>query len=91
MDRPSWDQYFIGMAHYASIRSHDSETKVGCVLVNIKNHVIGMGYNGFPQGCADDGLQSFSPYPQRSFSRGYGKTKNYSKSRIIMNIKIINF
>jgi len=65
MDRPSWDQYFIGMAHYASIRSHDSETKVGCVLVNIKNHVIGMGYNGFPAECDDSFLPTFRPakYP----------------------------
>ena len=61
MDRPSWDQYFIGMAHYASIRSHDSETKVGCVLVNIKNHVIGMGYNGFPAECDDSFLPTFRP------------------------------
>ena len=65
MDRPSWDQYFMGMAHYASIRSHDSETRVGCVLVNTLHHVVGMGYNGFPAQCNDAVLPTFRPekYP----------------------------
>ena len=62
MDRPSWTQYFMGLAHYVSIRSHDEETKVGCVIVNKNKNVIGMGYNGFPQGCADEGRPTKRPY-----------------------------
>jgi dCMP deaminase len=38
------------MAFLASKRSHDSETKVGCILVNKDNRVISTGYNGF---CSD--------------------------------------
>lgn len=46
--RPDWDNYFINMAHLASTRSPDEQTKVGCVIVNSDKHVVGMGYNGFP-------------------------------------------
>ena len=65
MDRPSWDQYFMGIAHYASLRSHDAETKVGCVIVNNDKHVLSMGYNGFPAGCDDEDLPVTRPakYP----------------------------
>ena len=51
--RPTWDQYFMGLAHYVSITSHDEQTKVGCVVVNKDNHILSMGYNGFPQGVND--------------------------------------
>ena len=62
MNRPSWAQYFMGLAHYVSIRSHDEETKVGCVIVNSNKHVLGMGYNGFPQGCNDEDKPKKRPY-----------------------------
>ena len=63
--RPTWDQYFMGLAHYVSIRSHDEQTKVGCVVVNKDNHILSMGYNGFPQGVNDDLLPTKRPekYP----------------------------
>ena len=63
--RPPWDQYFMGLSHYASIRSHDEQTKVGCVIVNNENHVLSMGYNGFPKGVDDSGLPTKRPekYP----------------------------
>jgi len=55
----------MGLAHYASLRSHDVETKVGCVIVNTNNHVVSMGYNGFPAGCNDDEIPTTRPlkYP----------------------------
>lgn len=63
--RPDWDQYFMAMAHLASVRSHDEQTQVGCVIVNDKNHIISIGYNGFPAGTKDDKLPRKRPgkYP----------------------------
>ena len=63
--RPSWDEYFMGMAQYASIRSHDSQTKVGCVIVGSPNVVVGIGYNGFCSGVKEDDLPTTRPdkYP----------------------------
>jgi len=65
MVRPSWHQYFLGLAQYASIRSHDSETKVGCVSIDDQMHVVSMGYNGFPAQCEDSYLPTTRPdkYP----------------------------
>ena len=65
MTKPTWDEYFIGMAHYASIRSHDSQTKVGCVIVGSPNVVVGIGYNGFCSGVKENDLPTTRPgkYP----------------------------
>jgi dCMP deaminase len=46
--RPTWEQYFINIAQTVSKRSHDAQTKHGCVITNPKNQIIGTGYNGFP-------------------------------------------
>jgi len=63
--RPDWDQYFMSMAHLASVRSHDDQTQVGCVIVNDKNHIISLGYNGFPASTDDKELPRVRPgkYP----------------------------
>ena len=55
----------MGMACYASIRSHDSQTKVGCVIVGSPNIVVGVGYNGFCSGVKEDDLPTTRPgkYP----------------------------
>ena len=65
MSRPSWDQYFMGLAHYVSVRSHDTETKVGCLITNDSNHIVSMGYNGFCSGTEDENLPTTRPekYP----------------------------
>tara|TARA_R110002020_G_scaffold55309_1_gene153560 strand:+ start:33653 stop:34114 length:462 start_codon:yes stop_codon:yes gene_type:complete len=65
MDRPSWNQYFMGLAHYCSLRSHDHETKVGCVIVDDNNHVVSLGYNGFCSHIDDAELPKTRPekYP----------------------------
>jgi dCMP deaminase len=63
--RLDWDQYFLGMAHWAAIRSHDSQTQVGCIIVNSDNHIISIGYNGFPAKTNDTNLPTVRPgkYP----------------------------
>ena len=64
-DRLTWHEYFIGLAEFSSIRSHDIETQVGCVIVDNNNHVIGLGYNGFCSGVDDKNLPNKRPnkYP----------------------------
>lgn len=48
-DRLCWNDYFMGLAIMASMRSPDPHTKVGAVLVNQKNKIISTGYNGLPK------------------------------------------
>tara|TARA_R100000008_G_C3577081_1_gene165944 strand:+ start:1080 stop:1571 length:492 start_codon:yes stop_codon:yes gene_type:complete len=61
MEKPTWHDYFMGFAYLASSRSHDAQTKVGCVLVSDKK-VISIGYNGFCSGVDDDSLPSKRPH-----------------------------
>ncbi|MDD3112781.1 MAG: dCMP deaminase family protein [Candidatus Izemoplasmatales bacterium] len=53
-DYLSWDEYFMGVAHMSSMRSKDESSQVGACIVNHKNRIVGIGYNGFPIGCDDD-------------------------------------
>ena len=46
----SWDEYFMGIALFTSLRSKDPSSKVGAVIVNQKNRIVGTGYNGFIAG-----------------------------------------
>lgn len=50
----TWDQYFMGVAKLSALRSKDPNTKVGACIVNEKNRIVGIGYNGLPYGCSDD-------------------------------------
>jgi len=47
--RPSWDEYFMKMAHLAAERSTCLRRKVGAVLVKDKQ-ILATGYNGAPMG-----------------------------------------
>lgn len=56
-DRPSYDEYFMEMAHVVSKRSTCLRRKVGAILVKDK-HILSTGYNGAPKGlkhCSDQG------------------------------------
>lgn len=50
----SWDEYFMGIALLASMRSKDPNTQVGACIVSPENIIISTGYNGLPNGCSDD-------------------------------------
>lgn len=40
----------MGIAIFTSLRSKDPSSKVGAVIVNAQNHIVGTGYNGFIAG-----------------------------------------
>lgn len=63
--RPSWTQYFSGLALVASQRSHDIQTQHGCVITDSSNRILGIGYNGFPRNLNDELLPKVRPekYP----------------------------
>ena len=49
----SWDEYFMGVAIFSAYRSKDPHTQVGACIVNEDKHIVGVGYNGMPNGCDD--------------------------------------
>lgn len=48
-ERPSWDEYFLGIAELVSKRSTCLRRNVGVVLVKEKR-ILATGYNGAPSG-----------------------------------------
>lgn len=57
MARPSWDEYFMELAHVVAKRSTCNRRSVGAVLVREKR-ILTTGYNGSPPGqphCTDVG------------------------------------
>ena len=53
-DYINWDEYFMGIAMLAAMRSKDPNTQVGACIVSQDNIIISTGYNGMPKGCSDD-------------------------------------
>ncbi len=50
----NWDDYFMGVAMLAAMRSKDPNTQVGACVVDPQNVIVSTGYNGMPYGCSDD-------------------------------------
>lgn len=62
MLRPDRDAWWMGMAFYWSMMSHDRETKNGAIIVNNLTHrLVAGGYVGFPMGCSDSELPATRP------------------------------
>jgi len=64
--KPTKIETYMTVAEAVSERSHDTETKVGAVLVkNDSGAIIATGYNGFVRGAPDDLLPTTRPnkYP----------------------------
>ncbi len=57
LSRPSWDDYFMGIAKVVAMRSNCVKRKVAAVIVKDKR-IISTGYNGTPRGtrnCSEGG------------------------------------
>jgi deoxycytidylate deaminase len=55
-DYLGWDQYFMSLSLLSAQRSKDPNVQMGACIVDSKNRIVGIGYNGFPRGCSDDCL-----------------------------------
>lgn len=54
--RPSWDEYFMGIAALVSERSTCLRRSVGAILVK-ERRILATGYNGAPKGLAHCGAR----------------------------------
>ncbi|XP_055061013.2 deoxycytidylate deaminase isoform X2 [Misgurnus anguillicaudatus] len=53
-DYLEWPEYFMAVAFLSAQRSKDPNSQVGACIVNQENKIVGIGYNGMPNGCDDD-------------------------------------
>lgn len=75
--RPSWDEYFLEIAHVASTRSPDPDTQVGCCIVKDKQ-ILSTGYNGW---IGDVDTSKF-PTSREKDERGMNKYEVFLHSEI---------
>ena len=54
MNSTKWDERFIELAKLVGSWSKDPSTQVGAVIVDQKNRIVSVGYNGFPQKISDN-------------------------------------
>lgn len=48
-----WINYYFDIAERTALLSYDPSTKVGAVIVDPNRRIVGIGYNGFPEGVKD--------------------------------------
>jgi dCMP deaminase len=53
-----WHKRFLELAKLVSTWSKDPSTQVGAVIVNDKNRIVSFGFNGYPRGLKDEGLDN---------------------------------
>lgn len=67
-DYLGWDEYFMAVAFLSAQRSKDPNSQVGACITNNEKKIVGIGYNGMPNGCKDSDLP-------------WGKTDNWLESK----------
>lgn len=65
MSRPSWDDYFLGIAAAVAARADCTRRQVGAVLV-LNRRILSTGYNGAPAG--EPGCASAGACPRGRFT-----------------------
>jgi len=70
-DYISFEEFFMATAVLSSLRSKDPHHPCGCCIVDDRNRIIGIGYNGFPMNCSDDVLPWVEPSKSVPFLHTY--------------------
>ncbi|XP_016336856.1 deoxycytidylate deaminase-like isoform X2 [Sinocyclocheilus anshuiensis] len=99
-----WPEYFMAVAFLSAQRSKDPSSQVGACIVNQENKIVGIGYNGMPNGCdddllpwsrsADNKLDTKYPYGIKDviyLSDKYHDTPEMTASRRLLNLAGITY
>lgn len=81
----SWDDYYMGFARHASLKSKDS-TKVGAILVDPDGAVILTAFNGPPRGVHDTPERFKRPEKYLYASHAEANLINFAARRGIMTL-----
>lgn len=58
MEKTKWDHRFIELAKLVSSWSKDPSAGIGSVIVDQKNRVVSLGFNGYARGVKDEGMDN---------------------------------
>lgn len=72
--RPSWDEYFLGVAKAVAARADCSRAQYGVVIVK-EHRIVSTGYNGGPSGSRQSCLDGDCPRAQSDVAHN---TPDYS-------------
>ena len=50
----NWQEYFKNIVNQVKLKSKDSKTQIGTIIVGTDNEIVSTGYNSFPRGINDD-------------------------------------
>lgn len=75
-----WDTLFMNMCYLIALKSKDRSTKVGAVIVDKKNRIVSLGYNGFPRE-VDDDMDSRHERPNKYFFTEHAERNAIFNSR----------
>jgi len=53
-----WEIRGLSLSREISYWSKDPSTKVGALILDQNHRVVSFGYNGYPKGCCDDGMEN---------------------------------
>ena len=53
----NWVDYFRNLANNVKLKSKDSKTQIGAIIVGNDNEIVSTGYNSFPRGIDDTNLE----------------------------------
>ena len=83
----TWDTYFISLAYLIAMKSKDTKTKHGSVIVGIDNEIVSTGYNSPPRGI-DDNKPERQGRPEKYFWNEHSERNAiYNAARIGVSLK----
>ena len=66
IEQMDWNKFFMSIAYLVAMKSKDSKTRIGAVIVgNPDKEILSVGYNGLPRGVYDtiEKVTPNSPWP----------------------------
>ena len=83
-ERPTWDDYFMDIAHVVATRATCPRRSVGAVIV-FEKRILTTGYNGAPKGlqhCPPDGAEK--PWPEGCLINGHCARSVHAEQNAIL-------
>jgi dCMP deaminase len=62
----NWIEYFRNLANNVKLKSKDTKTQIGAVIVGKDNEIVSTGYNSFPRGL-DDTIEERQERPEKYY------------------------